>query len=176
MPEEIEIDPADFITIGTIGPPGQRIFHLQVMQERQLVTLIIEKEQATALAEGIMSILNEIQEKFDLATLQRTQGKLDLDLQEPVLPLFRVAQMGLGYDNERDRLILFLNELLPEDVPDEPRVVRLSATRTQMRTLAEHTREVVAAGRPICGNCGAPIDPEGHFCPRSNGRKPSAPT
>lgn len=171
MAEEIELDSIDFITIGTIGPPGQRIFHLQAMRERQLVTLTIEKEQAAALAEGIFSILKEIQEKFDLTTLEDTHDNLDLDLQEPILPLFRVAQMGLGYDNTHDRLILFLNELLAEDTPGEPRVVRLAATRMQMRTLAEHTRAVVAGGRPICGNCGLPIDPEGHFCPRSNGHK-----
>lgn len=171
MPEEIELDSVDFVTIGTIGPPGQRIFHFQAMRERQLVTLIIEKEQAAALAEGIMSILREIQEKFDLATAQKADDDLDLDLQEPVLPLFRVAQMGLGYDNSHDRLILFLNELPPEDAPGEPRVVRLAATRAQMRTLADHTRAVVVSGRPICGNCGHPIDPDGHFCPKSNGHK-----
>jgi uncharacterized repeat protein (TIGR03847 family) len=171
MPEEIELNSIDFITIGTVGPPGQRIFHLQAMRERQLVTLIIEKEQAAALAEGIASILKEIQVKFDLTTEQKADGKLDLELQEPVLPLFRVAQMGLGYDNGNDRLILFLNELLPDDASGEPRVVRLAATRTQMRILADHTRTVVSGGRPICGNCGQPMDPEGHFCPKSNGHK-----
>lgn len=171
MSEEIELDSVDFITIGTVGPPGQRIFHLQAMRERRLVTLIIEKEQAAALAEGIMSILKEIQEKFDLTTVQKADDNLDLELQEPVLPLFRVAQMGLGYDNSHDRLILFLNELLPEDASGEPRVVRLAATRMQMRTLADHTRTIVAGGRPICGNCSQPMDPEGHFCPKSNGHK-----
>jgi uncharacterized repeat protein (TIGR03847 family) len=171
MSEELELDPVDFITVGTVGTPGQRVFHLQAMRERQLVTLIIEKEQAAALAEGILSILGEIQEKFDLATVLKDAGEIDLELQEPVLPLFRVAQMGLGYDDDQDRVILFLNELLPEDAIEEPRVVRLSVTRPQMRILAEHTRKVVAGGRPICGNCGQPMDPEGHFCPKSNGHK-----
>jgi uncharacterized repeat protein (TIGR03847 family) len=171
MAEEIELNSIDFITIGTIGPPGERIFHLQAMRERQLVTLTIEKEQAAALAEGILSILKEIHEKFDLTTIEKSEGDLDLELQEPILPLFRVAQMGLGYDNTQDRLILFLNELLPEDATEEPRVVRLAATRLQMRVLAEHTQGVVSGGRPMCGNCGQPIDPEGHFCPKSNGHK-----
>jgi len=173
MAEEIELNPVDFITVGTVGPPGQRVFHLQAMRERQLVTLIIEKEQAAALAEGINSILSEIQEKFELSTASKAPADLDLELQEPVLPLFRVAQMGLGYDNDGDRLILFLNELLPEDATDEPRVVRLSVTRSQMQLLAERALEVVAGGRPICGNCGHPIDPDGHFCPKGNGHKRS---
>jgi uncharacterized repeat protein (TIGR03847 family) len=42
-----------------------------------------------------------------------------------------------------------------------------------MRALADYAMRVVEGGRPICGNCGRPIDPEGHFCPKSNGhRKP----
>ena len=28
---------------------------------------------------------------------------------------------------------------------------------------------VVQAGRPPCPQCGAPLDPTGHFCPRRNG-------
>lgn len=175
MPEEIELDPVDLITIGTVGPPGQRIFHLQAMQGSQLVTLIIEKEQAAALADSVTSMLEEIQEKFDLSTTPEGREKLDLELQEPILPLFRVAQMGLGYDDSQDRVILLLSELLPEDAPGEPRVVRLLVTRPQIRILADHAREVVAGGRPICGNCGHPIDPDGHFCPRSNGHKRPVP-
>jgi predicted amidophosphoribosyltransferase len=31
--------------------------------------------------------------------------------------------------------------------------------------------EIATRGRPICGNCGEPIDPEGHFCPKRNGHK-----
>ena len=81
--------------------------------------------------------------------------------------------MGLGYEDDADRVILVLNELLPENTLDEPRVVRISATREQMAILAQHAAQVVAGGRPICGNCGRPIDPEEHFCPPSNGhRKP----
>jgi len=53
-----------------------------------------------------------------------------------------------------------------EDVPS----VRYVATREQMRALSEHALDVVAQGRPTCPLCGAPIDPEGHFCPRSDGQ------
>jgi hypothetical protein len=28
---------------------------------------------------------------------------------------------------------------------------------------------IVAAGRPPCPLCGAPLDPQGHICPRRNG-------
>jgi uncharacterized repeat protein (TIGR03847 family) len=52
---------------------------------------------------------------------------------------------------------------------------RISAARPQMRALATHASQIVAAGRPICGNCGRPIDPSGHFCPHRNGHGPSLP-
>jgi hypothetical protein len=30
---------------------------------------------------------------------------------------------------------------------------------------------VAAHGRPTCPQCGEPMDPEGHFCPKKNGHK-----
>ncbi len=170
MTEEIEFETVDFITIDTIGPPGQRVFHLQAGQGEQLLTVIIEKEQAAALANGISSILNDIQEKFNLTTPDPAKP-LDMALREPILPRFRVGQIGLGYDNDNDRLVLMLSELQPEDSEGDQQIIRLRASRHQMRAMSNHTQAVVAGGRPICGNCGRPIDPEGHFCPKSNGHK-----
>ena len=48
MSSEYEFDSTDFITVGTIGPPGERIFHLQAGEGDHILTLIIEKEQADA--------------------------------------------------------------------------------------------------------------------------------
>lgn len=171
MADEYEFGSVDFITVGTIGPPGQRIFHLQAKQDNDLLTLTIEKEQASALAETILALIEKIKEDLGLATEEVNLQQLDLDLLEPILPVFRVAQMGLGYDDSRDMLILVVSELLPEDAATEPRSARIVATRTQMEALARHTQDVVGQGRPICGNCGRPIDPDGHFCPKSNGHK-----
>ena len=171
MPDVIELNPVDFITIGTIGPPGQRVFHLQAGQGDQLLTLIIEKEQASALAGGISALLQEIEDQFELKTSEVDDPTIDLDLREPILPAFRVAQMGLGYDSEQDRLVLIASELLLEDDSSDPRTARMTVSRVHMNALSEHTRKVVAGGRPICGNCGRPIDADGHFCPGSNGHR-----
>jgi hypothetical protein len=46
-----------------------------------------------------------------------------------------------------------------EDADEDPDVVSFWATRTQIKTFIKHAYEVVRAGRPICGNCGQPIDP-----------------
>jgi uncharacterized repeat protein (TIGR03847 family) len=171
MADEYEFGSVDFITVGTIGPPGQRVFHLQAKQDNDLLTLIIEKEQASALADTIIALNEKIQEDLGLTTDEVNLQQFDLDLQEPILPVFRVAQMGLGYDDDEDVLILVVSELLPEDAVIEPRSARIVATRTQMQMLALHTQIVVGEGRPICGNCGRPIDPDGHFCPKSNGHR-----
>jgi uncharacterized repeat protein (TIGR03847 family) len=148
------------------------VFHLQASQGNRLLTLTIEKEQAAALAESITSMLEEIHKQHERTT-NAPRGTLDLELHEPILPAFRVGQMGLGYDSDNDLIVLVLNELLPEGASEEPRVARLAATRERMMALADHAMVVVTSGRPMCGNCGRPIDPDGHFCPNSNGhRKP----
>jgi len=37
------------------------------------------------------------------------------------------------------------------------------------RAFVARASRVVAAGRPPCPLCGAPLDPQGHICPRRNG-------
>lgn len=150
----IEINPADFITVGTIGPKGQRIFHLQSGQGTQVLSLTIEKEQALALSEAIRELLEDLQERRPDPTYEGELdlSKIDMDLREPIEPLFRVAQMGLGYDEEHDMVVLVAQELVVTDentdpTTIEPKVARLWCSRQQMRWLSIHTLEVVKAGR-----------------------------
>jgi uncharacterized repeat protein (TIGR03847 family) len=91
-------------------------------------------------------------------------------LREPVESLFRVGRMEMGYSEMLDRIVLVAYELVEEET-EEPNVVSYWMTRAQVETLIPHIEEVVQAGRPICGNCGQPIDPEGHFCPKRNGHR-----
>jgi uncharacterized repeat protein (TIGR03847 family) len=88
-------------------------------------------------------------------------------LKEPVQPLFRVGNMGLGYNEDSDQVVLVAYELVEEG--EEPNVVSYWASRDQVQALIQHANDVVKAGRPICGNCGRPIDVDGHFCPHRNG-------
>jgi uncharacterized repeat protein (TIGR03847 family) len=154
--KEIEINPVDFITVGTIGPKGQRMFHLQGGKGTQLVSLIIEKEQAWALSEAIREMLDDLNERLpDLeATAEADFSGVDMELREPIEPVFRVAQMGLGYDEDRDMVVLVAQELVPNpNAPDdpiepvEPGIVRMWCSRKQMRLLSAHALEVVQAGR-----------------------------
>lgn len=156
---EIELNPADFVTIDTIGPKGQRVFYLQAGKDKQLVSMIIEKEQSWALSEAIRELLDDLDKRTDSST-DVDVTKLDMALREPIEPVFRVAQMGLGYDEENDRVVLIAQELvitgdedeseLEIDLEDDqirPSVVRIWCTREQMAALSLHAMDTVKSGR-----------------------------
>lgn len=161
-----DLNPVSRVTVGAIGEPGQRTFFLQGRQDRTLVSLVTEKEQVNSLAQGITDLLTRLGEKADAPT-EVTEYALQLEL--PVEPLFRIGQLGLGYDQESDLLVIVAYAIPEQEDQESVDVVRFWATRDQMRALARHVTQVASAGRPICVLCGRPIDPEGHFCPRRNG-------
>src|SRR5690606_5165251 len=140
---EIELNPVDFITVGTIGPKGQRVFHLQAGKDDQIVSMIIEKEQAWALSEAIRELVDDLDKRYP-ETNPTEISQFNMDLREPIEPLFRIAQMGLGYDEDRNMIVLVAQELVitDEDVdPDtiEPGIVRMWSNRAQMRALSMHS-------------------------------------
>jgi uncharacterized repeat protein (TIGR03847 family) len=168
-----EVNPVESITTGFIGQPGKRVFYLQAQGAGEIVTLIVEKQQVEALAQGIEQFLEELDEKFpDLAAASADYVDSKMRLTTPVDPAFRVGQLGLGYEQERDLLVLVAQEVVTEGrSAEEVSTARFFATRGQMRALGAYGLELVKQGRPTCGNCGQPMDPAGHFCPRSNGHK-----
>jgi uncharacterized repeat protein (TIGR03847 family) len=150
---EVELNPIDFITVGTVGPKGKRLFHIQAGRAAQIITLNIEKEQARALAEAIGELLDDlVKQRTNLSSDQTELAGLNMDLREPIEPMFRVAQMGLGYDEDRDMVVLVAQELVvlqEGQDPDlvQPSVIRFWGTRKQMRALSMHTLDVVKQGR-----------------------------
>jgi uncharacterized repeat protein (TIGR03847 family) len=170
---EIDVDPADHITADALGQPGQRVFYIHAWQDQRIVTVIIEKTQLQSLAVGIEQFLAQIgQQNPELPEASGDYIEDKMRISPPVEPLFRVGEIGLGYDKERDLVVLFVKELLAEDAdPETAAVVRFWATRSQTRALARWGVEIVSRGRPICPQCGQPMEPEGHFCPKKNGYK-----
>lgn len=173
MGQVIDLNPVTRITTGAVGKPGERVFYLQGQTDSRTVTLVCEKQQVQSLGVTIEHLLQEIQSKHPhLLTPSGTMFDTDMELQEPLEPLFRVGQLGLGYDEETDRIVVVAQEALPEDAnPDDATVVRFWGTRSQMMAMAHWGMSVASKGRPVCGNCLQPMDPEGHFCPRRNGHK-----
>lgn len=169
-----DLESVQRLTAGAVGPKGQRTFYVQARRGSRLITLIAEKEQVRALAEAISRLLDGLAEKNPRLATSDDLLVTDMSLEEPLDPEFRVGQMGLGYDTERDMVVLLIQSVTDEEGEGEPLTARFSASRPQMRALASHASQVVAAGRPICGNCGRPIDAAGHFCPQRNGHGPSS--
>lgn len=170
-----DLNPVDTIIADAIGEPGQRTFFVQARMGRQLVSIALEKQEVNNLALSILQLLEELEERFpDLPPASRSSGALRPE--SPIEPVFRVAQLILGYDEREDMIWVIAKALMVDESgalvdPDDDRVpaVRFVATRSQMRALSEHALEVVASGRPTCPLCGRPIDRTGHFCPRTDG-------
>ncbi len=171
MPEfSYDFDPVDRITVGAVGQPGQRTFYLQARNGRQLVSLVVEKDQVSALATAIEQLLESLSEKNPLLSSSDDMIVFtSMDLEEPIEEAFRVGQIGLGYDETRDLLVLIAQEAGSGETGEALETVRLTFAREQGRSLAQHGHEIVARGRPRCPQCGEPMNPEGHFCVKKNG-------
>jgi uncharacterized repeat protein (TIGR03847 family) len=185
MAESIELDRVDALGAGAVGEPGQREFFIQARSASTQLTVLVEKEQVALLASEAMSFLDRIaadfpEDEVDPASPARSGG-----LEEPTVPLFRARLIGLGFDPERELVLLELRERgEPDDREeelDDPLdtegpveleepgwVARIYATRSQVRAMAARGAAAVAAGRPSCPLCDMPMDPSGHRCPRWN--------
>jgi uncharacterized repeat protein (TIGR03847 family) len=170
---EIDLRPVTHITTDAIGQPGKRVFYLQAWQEDRVITLIVEKIQIQSLAIGLEQFLTEVYEKFpSLADTPAEYDESKMHITPPVDPLFRVGELGLGYDSENDQVVLITKEVIPEGGdPGEASTVRFWCSRSQMRAMCLWGMEVSSRGRPLCPQCGEPMEPEGHFCPKKNGHK-----
>jgi uncharacterized repeat protein (TIGR03847 family) len=168
-----DIRPVERVTVGAVGEPGRRVFYLQATGGGGSVTLRVEKDQVTMLAVSIEQFLNDLQERFpELEPPDAEYDESAMGLEEPIDPAFHIGNMGLGYDEKEDRLLFVLREAVEEvEGGGEAAEASLWCTRTQLLRMARWGAELARRGRPICGNCGNPIDPSGHFCPRRNGHK-----
>ena len=192
MSRSFELPDVEWVTVGTVGEPGQRTFYLQARQDDQMFTLKLEKQQVAAIAQFLGEILS------DLPLPDPLPDDDTLALVEPVLAEWAVGGLQLAYESGSDRIVLLAEEIGEEaeevtdpetteiggeeiraEVPigdsSERGVGRLSLTRTQAAAIARRGWDLVNAGRPACALCGHPMDPEGHSCPRTNGHGPPAP-
>jgi uncharacterized repeat protein (TIGR03847 family) len=169
MSETHEFGRVAHISAEAIGQPGQRRFRLRAMSEEgDSASLWLEKEQLIALGEAIENVLK--QESY-------TYRRLPLDDSEPdpVFPLsaqidFQLAQLSMGVNQDAQRFVLIgasggADELDTASVTMEFDFRRAYELRREIADLA-------SAGRPPCPLCGAPMNPDGHVCPRSNGHHP----
>lgn len=152
-------DDPDSFTAGTVGPPGQRVFYLQAGAAGERRTVRLEKQQVAALAEYLAGLLHDLPAPTPVAPAPA--------LVDPEEPDFVVGNIGVAYDNDRDRIVIVAEEFVGEDDDDGDKL-RVAVTRAQVQAFIDRAAELIAGGRPPCQLCGAPVDPTGHACPRHN--------
>lgn len=161
----MEFDRPERCVVGTVGQPGEREFFLQVRDPRRLVSVSIEKEQVSVLAERLDLLLDEVEEVtgdvFSASTSTFAEDFAGLDL--PIEPAFRVGTMALAWDGADSSVVIEAHGV------DDDGTVRVRLEADQARAFAGRSAQVVAAGRPPCPFCSLPLDPRGHICPRANG-------
>lgn len=163
----IDFDPPTRCVVGTVGPPGERVFFVQVRSEARAAAVSIEKLHVTTLADRINDVLDRVAGAAGseaAAALVADSDPLDTPIEED----FRVSTVRLLWDDDRDVVVV---ELFDED-PDEVETaegIRIWLTPQHARAFARRALAVAAAGRPPCPFCGGALDPDGHICPRANG-------
>ncbi len=155
---------ADRITVGTVGPVGQRLFLLQFREGSVLLTLKIEKQQVSVVSDYLARIVRQQPRPAALPDPP--------PLEEPAEPAWAVGTIGVSYDEPDDRIVMVIEELVEED--ETGAIARVSISREQAAAFAIQATRLVEAGRPPCPLCGSPLDPSGHECPRTNGHRPPA--
>ena len=167
----IDLNPTEHITVDAMGNPSERTFLLQGQAGGRLITLILEQEQVLALSIAGDELLDILEEQYSRELNQfQIPSPESMTLQAPVEPLFQIAQFQLGYDAERDYLVIIAIELPtgPEIDVTNLAVVRFWFTREQMFALLGQIDDVISGRPPLCPACGEPIDPRGHTCVRNN--------
>jgi uncharacterized repeat protein (TIGR03847 family) len=158
------------ISAEAIGQPGQRRFRLLAANRTgDAARLWLEKEQLSALGEAIETVLRDEGYRYE---------RLPLDDAEPDPPFplsasieMRLARLSLGLNRETTLLVVYASDSADED-DDDATLVSVEIDYRRAWELRRQVTEVVAAGRPPCPLCTAPMDPEGHVCVRTNGHHP----
>ena len=169
---------------GTVGQPGDRTFFLQARDGVRVVSVVLEKVQVAVLADRLGELLSEIERRgieAEEAAERATSSAVDTGpLDEPLNEAFRAGSLTLGWDGDAERVLVEAraqsedgDEIDPDEDDDEdedgPDLLRVRMTADAARSFVARATRIVGAGRPPCPLCGAPLDPQGHICPRRNG-------
>jgi uncharacterized repeat protein (TIGR03847 family) len=160
-----EIAPIDvrWANVEAIGEPGQRRFRLLVSSGEETTVLWMEKIQVDALGRALEQLLDQLPNAGIPDELSETEPEFDLGSDRQ----FRVGKLEIGYDEERDRVVVIAYDLEEPETFGPAAVCRLN--RTQAAEISEEAERVVSAGRPRCVMCGMPMGPGPHACANQNG-------
>jgi len=180
----IELGSVELLGAEAIGQPGQRRFRLFIRSIRGSAILWMEKEQLNTLSLALDRFLAHLTQGQVLRTEAQAGGWSTPGGMPPDFPTtpdsdFQVAQIRLGYDEDRSMFLLVAVPLEiimepgqePQALVREDEAVSLLFTEQQAQILSRAITVIVSAGRPTCPLCGAPLDDGPHACVRQNGHR-----
>ena len=91
MSSSFDLSTVNSFAAGTEGPAGQRVFYLQAVTDSQVVTLRLEKQQVSLLAD----YLERIVDNFDLVASAPVEMP---DLYQPVIAEWVVGSIMVAID------------------------------------------------------------------------------
>jgi len=173
-------DPPERFVAGTVGQPGARTFFLQAREGQRVVSVVMEKVQVAVLAERLGELIEELERRGIEDAAGAEAGDDGAPLDEPLNEAFRAGSLTLGWDGGAEKVLVEARaqtedgEVVDPDEDDDededgPDLLRVRISLAAARSFVSRAAQVVAAGRPPCPLCGAPLDPQGHICPRRNG-------
>jgi len=149
--------------VEAIGEPGHRRFRLLVSSGQETTVLWMEKIQVDALGRALEQLLDQLPDAGIPDELSETEPEFDLGSDRQ----FRVGKLEIGYDEERDRVVVIAFDMEEPEMFGPAAVCRLN--RMQAAEISDEAERVVAAGRPRCVMCGRSMGPGPHACANQNG-------
>jgi len=110
MPRRVyTFDPPDRFVAGAVGQPGQRTFFLQAAKGSQVVSVALEKAQVAILAERVATLLLALRQRgVEIGEERFTPTP---PLAEPIVEEFRVGTLTLGWDPDKERVVIEAREI-----------------------------------------------------------------
>ena len=86
---------------GTVGEPGDRSFYLQAIEEARTVSVLLEKQQVSVLADRISALLQEVARRFG-SELPDEEPGTDLD---PLAVPFLSPPQAKAFADRAERVV-----------------------------------------------------------------------
>ena len=152
----------------TFGEPGMRTFRINVDSASSTAKVWLEKEQLAELCLAMVQMERETrgvnQGSGEPPRGIEASGLTNLD--------FKADRLAFGHNPDSGFYIVDAHD--PEDDNGDEPTVRIWVTSDMIVEFSKSGLGIVSAGRPICQLCNRPMNPEGHYCERSNGHSMEA--
>jgi uncharacterized repeat protein (TIGR03847 family) len=146
----------------TFGDPGNRTFRLVLRNDDHEGIVWTEKEQLYELGKYLQEACDD--ESINLNSTETVPSQLGNDYNGMD---FKCRQMSVSF--QKDKGLFYIECREEGETIDDMSSTGFFISGSQAESLSKAAISICESGRPICGLCHNPIDPDGHFCPKSNG-------